>query len=320
VSGGMLDPRGPRGLTWEELERPGPDSVTVRGVELRAGSRVLLHPRAGGDVLDLALSGKVAVVEGIEQDLEDNLQLAVVLEDDPGRDLGERRQPGHRFFFSLGEVEPLSDEPGRAPARHRVLVAGIGNVFLGDDGFGVEAAGRLAQRKLPAGVDVVDFGIRGMDLAYALQDGYDAAIFIDATPRGERPGTLLVIEPELAGLEAVPEAHGMDPVKVLALARELGGLPDRVLVVGCEPQAPMGVDDEDLRMELSEPVRGALDEAVRLVESLIENLMQSGEDRKEGAEHGQGDVAGAGGGSGRRGGGPDAGDQAVHEDQADVGG
>ncbi len=261
-----------RGLVWEELERPGPDFVTVDGVELRAGSRVRLRPRGGGDVFDLALAGKVAVIEGIDQDLDDNIQLAVIAEDDPGADLGMRRQPGHRFFFTPEEVEPLSDEPQPAQAK-TVLVAGIGNVFLGDDGFGVEVAARLGRRSPRAGVDVADFGIRGLDLAYALQDDYELAILIDAVPRGEAPGTLFVIEPDLPGPETVPEAHGMNPVKVLALARELGRLPGRVLVVGCEPQTQMSADEDDLLMELSEPVRGALDEAVRLVEELIEETV-----------------------------------------------
>jgi hydrogenase maturation protease len=257
---------------WEELERPAPGSVTVNGVELRRGSRVRLCPRPGRDVLDLALAGRVAILEGIDQDYEDNLHLAVTVEDDPGRDLGERRQPGHRFFYGLDEVEPLVDQEQEPAARKRVLVAGIGNVFLGDDGFGVETATRLARSKLPAGVDVVDFGIRGMDLAYALQEGYEAAIFVDATPRGEAPGTLYVIEPELDELEATPEAHGMDPVKVLALARTLGRLPDRILVVGCEPQTRLSVESEELVMELSEPVRASIDEACRLVEGLLEQL------------------------------------------------
>ena len=157
-----------------------------------------LRPRAGGDVFDLALAGRTAVVEGIEQDMEGNVQLAVIVDDDPGRDLGERRQPGHRFFFSPEEVEPLG---GRRAARRRpraILVAGIGNVFLGDDGFGVAVAGRLGRgASCPPGVDVVDFGIRGMDLAYALHDGYDAVVLLDAVPRGGAPGTLYVIEPDL---------------------------------------------------------------------------------------------------------------------------
>ena len=283
---GTRDPALDPGAIWEELERPGPDHVTVGGVEVRAGSRVRLRPRRGGDVFDLALAGRVAVVEGLDWDLDDNAQVAVAVDDDPGRDLGMRRQPGHRFFFGVDEVEPLApDERPAARATRTVLVAGIGNVFLGDDGFGVEVAARLARRTLPPGIAVVDFGIRGMDLAYALQD-YDVAILVDAVPRGERPGTLFVIEPDLGEGDAAPEAHGMDPVKVLALARELGGLPERVLVVGCEPQTRMSADDEDLLMELSEPVRAALDEAVRLVESLVDELITAGEEGREGGPDG----------------------------------
>lgn len=267
---------------WEELERPGPDVLEVAGVELRAGSRVRLHPRTGGDVFDLALAGRVAVVEGVEQDLEDNLQLAVTIEDDPGRDLGELRQPGHRFFFSPDEVEPLDGGVPAPPPSVRILVAGIGNVFLGDDGFGVEAVNRLATRALPAGVEVVDYGIRGMDLAYALGDEWDAAVLVDAVPRGERPGTLFLIEPELDLEGVVPEAHGMDPVKVLALARQLGELPPRVLVVGCEPLTQMSPDDEELLGELSEPVRAALDEAVQMIESLLAELTAGERSASEG--------------------------------------
>ncbi|MDQ5814613.1 MAG: hypothetical protein M3289_07835 [Actinomycetota bacterium] len=94
----------------EYEERPALQSVVVRGVELAKGSRVLLWPRAGGDIMDLALKGKVAFVEGIEQDYEDRIYIAVTLEDDPGRDLGEGRFLGHRFFFSPEEIEPLDFE------------------------------------------------------------------------------------------------------------------------------------------------------------------------------------------------------------------
>ena len=259
---------------WEELERPGPDAVTVDGVELRARSRVRLKPRAGGDVFDLALVGRTAVIEGIEQDLEGNLKLAVAIDDDPGRDLGLRRQPGHRFFFALDEVEPLAGDDGApAVAGTRILVAGIGNVFLGDDGFGVALADRLARTELPCGVEVVDYGIRGMDLAYALHEGWDVVVFLDAMPRGLEPGTLSVLEPDLDGLEAAVDAHGMDPVKVLGLARALGGELPRVLVVGCEPRDVMRGDEEDVVATVSEPVRAALDEGVRLVRSLLEDLL-----------------------------------------------
>jgi hydrogenase maturation protease len=256
---------------WEELERPGPDSVIVDGVELRRGSRVRLRPHAGGDVLDLVLAGRTAIVEAIEEDTEGATQIAVTIDDDPGRDLGERRQPGHRFFFSPAEVEPFpGQEAPEAPAT-RILVAGIGNVFLGDDGFGVALADRLSRRELPSGVDVVDFGIRGMDLAYAMA-GYDAVVLLDATPRGQAPGTLYVIEAEADDGEVAVDAHGMDPVKVLALARALHSSPPRTLVVGCEPQTRMTGDEDEVVADISEPVRGALDEGVRVVESLLLEL------------------------------------------------
>ena len=98
------------GFFQEHEERPALRSVTVGGVEIEKGSRVMLRPRAGGDVMDIALKGKVAVVEGIEQDYEDRIYIAVTLEDDPGRDMGLDRILGHRFFFSPEELEPLDFE------------------------------------------------------------------------------------------------------------------------------------------------------------------------------------------------------------------
>jgi hydrogenase maturation protease len=156
----------------------------------------------------------------------------------------------------------------------RILVAGVGNVFLGDDGFGVEVVRRLAGRGLPEGVEVVDFGIRGLDLAYALQDDYDAVIFVDATPRGEKPGTVYLLEPEIEEDGGVAlDTHGMDPVKVIKLSRALGARPTRTLVVGCEPQVVVsGEAYDDMLMELSEPVRAAVEEAAKLVESLVEEI------------------------------------------------
>jgi len=159
----------------------------------------------------------------------------------------------------------------------RVLIAGIGNIFLGDDGFGVEVVGRLSGRRLPEGVEVVDFGIRGMDLAYALHEDYDLVVFVDATPRGGEPGTVYLIEPEIEEDEPVSlDSHGMDPVKVIRLARALGARPARTLVIGCEPQVIPGRRGgsqthpyDDMLMELSEPVRAAVEEAAKLVESLV---------------------------------------------------
>ena len=160
----------------------------------------------------------------------------------------------------------------------RILVAGVGNIFLGDDGFGVEVVRRLAGRELPQVVEVVDFGIRGMDLAYALQEDYDTVIFVDAIPRGEEPGTVYLIEPEIEeDGEATLDTHGMDPAKVIKLARTLGARPTRTLVVGCEPQVVVsGEDYEDMLMELSEPVRAAVKEAADLVESLVQKEVKPG--------------------------------------------
>jgi hydrogenase maturation protease len=156
----------------------------------------------------------------------------------------------------------------------RILVAGVGNIFLGDDGFGVEVVRRLAGRDLPEGVEVVDFGIRGMDLAYALQDDYELVVFVDATPQGEKPGTVYLIEAEIEeDGEVALDTHGMDPVKVIKLSRALGAKPTRTLVVGCEPQVVLsGEDYDEMLMELSEPVQNAVEEAVKLVESLVKEI------------------------------------------------
>ncbi len=145
----------------------------------------------------------------------------------------------------------------------RILVAGVGNVFLGDDGFGVEVARRLMGTELPGGVDVVDFGIRGLHLAYELS-AYDTTILIDASPRGGAPGDLYALELKEGEPMAVIDAHGMTPDAVLDLVGVVGGELRRVLLVGCEPA------DVSPGMELSAPVAAAIDPAVRLVRELIE--------------------------------------------------
>lgn len=161
--------------------------------------------------------------------------------------------------------------------RPRILIAGIGNIFLGDDAFGSEVARRLGRRELPDEVRVVDFGIRGFDLAYALLDGYEVTIFVDATPRGEAPGTLYTIEPDLKELEnpdaggMLVETHGMNPLKVLGMVKSMGGEFKRIFLVGCEP-APL--ESEDGHMGLSEPVEAAVDEAVKVVESLVSTILE----------------------------------------------
>lgn len=155
----------------------------------------------------------------------------------------------------------------------RVLVAGIGNIFLGDDGFGVEVARELAGRDLPGDVKVEDYGIRGMDLVYELLEDYEVVVFVDAAPRGGEPGTVYLIEPDVDESAASIETHGMDPVKVLSFARILGAKPARIFVVGCEPAVVVTGDEyEDVLVELSGPVRGAVGEAASMVESLVKEI------------------------------------------------
>jgi hydrogenase maturation protease len=148
----------------------------------------------------------------------------------------------------------------------RVLVAGIGNVFFGDDGFGVEVVRRLGGEALPDGVTVADYGIRGLHLAYRLLDPLDVLIAVDATPRGGVPGTLYAIEPELASSEieaAGAEAHGMSLPAVFATVRMMGGALPRVVVLGCEPA------DVRERIGLSPPVAAAIEPALSMLRAML---------------------------------------------------
>lgn len=153
-----------------------------------------------------------------------------------------------------------------------ILVAGIGNIFNRDDGFGVSVAAKLAREPLPQNVHVVDFGIRGFDLMSELLDGYDLTIFVDAVSRGGAPGTLYTIEPELDAiaenqpLEPYQNAHGLDPLKVLAAVKSAGARLGRVLVVGCEPAL---LEDDTGRIGLTEQVEAAVDPAIAMIRSLI---------------------------------------------------
>jgi len=263
---------------WQLLEdKTSVDRVRVGDTELAVGDRVRLLPRKGGDVFDLALAGQNALIESIEQDYEGKVHVCVVLDDDPGRDLGLLRQPGHRFFFDPAELELLSAREFDVPAivRPRILVAGIGNIFLGDDSFGVEVVRRLTDKGLPDGVRIVDFGIRSLDLVYALQEGYETTILVDACPRGQEPGTIYVVEPDLDALgpaDDVVDSHGMNPLKVLAMAKAMNAPMNKILLVGCE-LATLGGDEG--HMGLSEPVAAAVDEAATIVESLVHKLLKS---------------------------------------------
>jgi hydrogenase maturation protease len=151
-----------------------------------------------------------------------------------------------------------------------ILVAGIGNIFLGDDGFGSEVARGLIQRPAFPEVRVADFGIRGLDLAFALVDGWDTTIIVDAMPRGGEPGSIYVVEPDLSTIDGdgvALEAHAMDPMRVLALARSMGAELKNILIVGCEPET-FGPPDEG-QLGLSPCVAGAVEGALDVIESLI---------------------------------------------------
>jgi hydrogenase maturation protease len=269
---------------WQLLEdKTSVDHLVISGIEVKTGDRVRLSPHPGGDILDIALRGQVATIESIEEDYEGKTHVCVVLDEDPGRDMGLLRQPGHRFFFVPSEVEPLPREEQdqrSASQKPRIMVAGIGNIFLGDDGFGAEVAQRLARCDFPAAVRVVDFGIRGFDLAFALQDGYETTILVDCFPHGEAPGTVYVVEPDLndpAGSlsqENFIDPHTMNPVNVLRTAIAMKAPMKRVLLVGCEPETLGG---EEGQMGLSPVVTAAVGEAMKVVAALVEKALN--EDR-----------------------------------------
>jgi len=165
----------------------------------------------------------------------------------------------------------------------RVLIAGIGNIFLQDDGFGVEVVRRLASELLPQWIRVADFGIRGVHLAYEIIDGdYDAVILVDAAPRGEEPGTVYFIEPDLETVDTLEpvslDTHGMDPQVVFQTIKTLGGMRGRLYVVGCEP-----LETEE-GIGLSAPVARGVEDAIKLLHDIIDRLSQedfdSGLERK----------------------------------------
>ena len=165
----------------------------------------------------------------------------------------------------------------------RILVAGVGNVFLRDDAFGVEVVRLLAERRQPPEVQIRDFGIRGVHLAYELLNGYDLFVLVDAAPRGAAPGTVTVLEVDLPGVDALPviDAHSLTPDAIFGLLSSLGGHPGRSLVVACEPA------EVDPGMGLSDPVREALPHAVRTVEEILakEGGAQDAEQADQGGSH-----------------------------------
>ncbi|MCX4744463.1 hydrogenase maturation protease [Kitasatospora sp. NBC_01287] len=179
-------------------------------------------------------------------------------------------------------AEPGAGVAGRLVADGRVLIAGVGNIFLGDDGFGIETVRRLGAQELPERVEVVDFGVRGVHLAYQLLDGYRTLVLVDATARGGVPGTVYLIDATSGPVEqvdpvaaAVLDGHRMGPDAVLGLLAALaagtgGSPPERVLVVGCEPASL------EEGIGLSAPVAAAVDEAVAVIRCLLAESDPSG--------------------------------------------
>jgi hydrogenase maturation protease len=160
----------------------------------------------------------------------------------------------------------------RSPSK--ILVAGIGNIFLGDDAFGSEVARRLMHERLPAEVRVSDFGIRSYDLVYAMMDRYDVTIFVDVISRGQTPGTVYLIEPDLNELdqsdEKMADAHSMNPLKALQMLRAFGTAPGKLYLIGCEPAI---LEREDGQIGLSESVEASVPEAIEMIKALVNDLL-----------------------------------------------
>ena len=165
----------------------------------------------------------------------------------------------------------------------RVLVVGVGNVLHGDDGFGVEVARKLSSRPLEPGVTVAETGIGGIHMVHELMAGYDALVVVDTVDRGRPPGTVMVIDAEVTDVAELPvterhdllaDMHLATPERALMVARAAGVLPERTIIVGCQP-----VEIETLGIGLTEPVSGAIDSAVAEIERCLRELIAPGADR-----------------------------------------
>jgi hydrogenase maturation protease len=157
----------------------------------------------------------------------------------------------------------------------KILVAGVGNIFLGDDAFGVEMVQRLRAVALPPEVTLADFGIRSFDLAYAMADGYDVIILLDATSRGDSPGTVSLVEPEVEGFGGIGQpldAHSTNPERALQIASSLGGQLGHLYVIGCEPGV---LETEDGQLGLSEQVEAAIPNAIQMLLTLLHELLNA---------------------------------------------
>ena len=236
---------------------PFTDTMRIGGVEVGTGTRVRLRPSRRADAHDLFYAGRLATVKGVFNDVDGAQHVAVALDDDPAADMLEWQ--GRFLYFHPDEIEVLRTR--------RVLVAGIGNIFLGDDGFGVEVIKHIDPAMLPDGTTAADFGIRGVHLAYELLEGYDALVLVDAMPLGEPAGTVAIFEPDVEAIDPTGvDAHSMNPAVVLGLLAGMGGHVSRVLVVGCQP---LTLDEG---IGLSEPVAAAVGPAVEAVHQVLADI------------------------------------------------
>ncbi|MEP7047782.1 MAG: hydrogenase maturation protease [Ilumatobacteraceae bacterium] len=243
---------------------PFTDTMWIGGVEVGSGTHVRLRPSRRADAHDLFYAGQLATVKGVFNDVDGDQHVAVALDDDPASDMFEWQ--GRFLYFHPDEIEVLEQ-----PRRSRVLVAGIGNIFLGDDGFGVEVIKHIGATASDAGlhdgVTVADFGIRGVHLAFELLEGYDVLVLIDAIPLGEAPGTVVTFEPDVESIDpSTADAHSMSPAVVLGLLAGMGGELPHVIIVGCQP----------LTLEegigLSQPVSDAIAPAVKAVHRVLDDI------------------------------------------------
>ena len=170
-------------------------------------------------------------------------------------------------------TEDITVLPNPVSRKKRVMIAGVGNMFMKDDGFGVEVVKKMRDKVFPEGVELKDFGTGGLKLAYDLMNGYDGLILLDASPRGGKPGTLYVIEAKESDVSGDLEnggpidPHGGDPITVLRFVKSVGSWPGKVMIVACEPE-----QTGDFEIGLSEPVQASLDQAVILVEEILHDI------------------------------------------------
>jgi hydrogenase maturation protease len=169
--------------------------------------------------------------------------------------------------FSLTEIE----QP-KASSKKRVMIAGVGNMFMKDDGFGGAVVRKMMSKTFPEGVELKDFGTGGLKLAYDLMKGYDALVLLDVSKRGEKPGSLYVIEPSESEVsadlaESPIDPHGSDPSTVLRFVKAIGSWPGKVLIVACEPG-----NIEEFEIGLSENVNASIDKAIEFVDDIINEI------------------------------------------------